>query len=268
MHQAARFLSAHPFALAKRIKQFGVVGQIGGVVAARINHQNLFEAQIVLFVECRDLGNVAEQYGLANTLFHSDLGGLEHPVVVGLVEYHAFWCALSLLNGESNELVVAAKAAAKLLFVGIPVGDGLFSHTRFHRRAGDRRSHGVNQSRVKGFRNNVVGSERQIAAAVGEVDDLGDGLFGEVGDRLDRRELHGLVDLGGAHVEGSAKDVGKAQHVVDLVRIVAAAGGHNQILAGLDRDLVVDFGVWIRQRKDHWVGGHGFNHLGAQNVAL
>ena len=51
VHQAARFLASHPFSLAKRIKHLGVVGKIGRRIAARINHRNLFEAEIVLFVE-------------------------------------------------------------------------------------------------------------------------------------------------------------------------------------------------------------------------
>ena len=188
--------------------------------------------------------------------------------MVGFVEHHTLGCALGLLDCQANELVVAAQAAAQFFFVHIPVRDGLLGDTRLHRRAGHGRGHGINQARIKRLWNNVVGSERQIAAAVGEVHDLGHGLFGEVGNRLDRCQLHGLIDLGGAHVEGSAKDVRKAQYVIHLVRIVASAGRHNQVLARLDRDVVVDFRVRICQRKDHRIGGHRLYHLGTQNIAL
>ena len=73
----------------------------------------------------------------------------------------------------------------------------------------DRRGHGRADARVKGLGDDIIGAQ----------------LFG----RDERREcvrggeLHGLVDIGRAHVERAAEDARKGQHIVDLVRIVAAA---------------------------------------------
>ena len=48
-------------------------------------------------------------------------------------------------------------------------------------------------------------------------------------DGLDRRELHLLVDRGGADIERAAEDEGKAQDVVDLVGEVRAAGADHRV---------------------------------------
>src|SRR4028118_515356 len=55
---------------------------------------------------------------------------------------------------------------------------------------------------------------------------LGEVLLGDdVGHGVGGGELHVLVYLVGADVEGAAEDAGEAEDVVDLVRVVAAAGG-------------------------------------------
>ena len=66
------------------------------------------------------------------------------------------------------------------------------------------------------------------------VEDAGDDVvLGEVvlgddlGDALGGGELHLLGDAGRAGVEGAAEDAGEGEHVVDLVRVVGAAGGHD-----------------------------------------
>jgi hypothetical protein len=39
--------------------------------------------------------------------------------------------------------------------------------------------------------------------------------------------LHVVVDGGGPHVQRAAEDVGEAEHVVDLVRVIRAARRHD-----------------------------------------
>ena len=64
------------------------------------------------------------------------------------------------------------------------------------------------------------------------------------GDGLGGGHLHVLGDRGGAGVEGAAEDAGEGQHVVDLVREVAAAGGDDrgEALGDLGPDLGVGVG--------------------------
>ena len=58
-------------------------------------------------------------------------------------------------------------------------------------------------------------------------------LARQVGQGLGRGDLHLVIDGAGPHVERAAEDVGKAQHVVDLVGIVGAARGHDGIRSDL-----------------------------------
>src|SRR5918997_1454158 len=69
-------------------------------------------------------------------------------------------------------------------------------------------------------------------------------------------ELHLLGYLAGADVEGAAEDAWEAEDVVDLVRVVAAAGGH-------DADLAVGYfgaylGFGVRHGEDDGVLVHLF----------
>ena len=74
------------------------------------------------------------------------------------------------------------------------------------------------------------------------------------GQRLCCGQLHALGDARGAHLEGSAKDAGEGEHIVDLVGVVGAAGGHHRGVLGSDGR--VDLRVGIGHREDHRVRRH------------
>ena len=69
-------------------------------------------------------------------------------------------------------------------------------------------------------------------------------------------QFHGFVDFGGPHVEGTPEDVGKAQHIVDLVGVVGTPGGHDQVGPRGRGQLVADFRVGIGQGKHDGSGCH------------
>ncbi len=73
-------------------------------------------------------------------------------------------------------------------------------------------------------------------------------------------DLHGVVDVAGPGVQGAPEDAGEGQHVVDLVGIVAAAGGHHRRTAGLG---VVgeDLRRGVGAGEDDGVQVHGRHHL-------
>ena len=62
-------------------------------------------------------------------------------------------------------------------------------------------------------------------------------------------DLHLHVDGGRAHVERAAEDVGEAEHVVDLVRIVGASGRHDGVVAHLGDFLGVISGSGLAMAK-------------------
>ena len=85
---------------------------------------------------------------------------------------------------------------------------------------------------------------------------VGTFLAGEFGQGLDGGQLHLFVDAGGADVEGAAEDEGEAEDVVDLVGVVGAAGGDDDVGAdgmGIFRG---DLRVGIGHGEDDRVRGH------------
>ena len=89
----------------------------------------------------------------------------------------------------------------------------------------------VDQARIERHRDDVVAPEARPRALIGGGDLVGHVLARQLGQRLRGGDLHLHVDGRRAHVERAAEDVGEAEDVVDLVRIVRAAGGHDGVVA-------------------------------------
>ena len=62
-------------------------------------------------------------------------------------------------------------------------------------------------------------------------------------------------------IQRAAKQIGKAQHIVDLIGVIRAPGGNNCILAHCVGILRGDFRVGVGHGKNNRVFGHGFNHI-------
>ena len=90
---------------------------------------------------------------------------------------------------------------------------------------------------------------------------VGHVLAGEGCERLGGCDLHRLVDGAGAHIQRAAEDIREAENVVDLVRIVAAAGGDDGVRAGGTRFLRRDFRVGVGHGEDDGLGGHAAHHI-------
>src|SRR5207244_2527306 len=103
-----------------------------------------------------------------------------------------------------------------------------------------------------------VGGDELGDAAVEDAGDdvvLGPLFIGDDGgDGAGGGELHVLGNGAGLDVEGAAEDAGEAEDVVDLVGVVAAAGGHDaSVGAGL---LGRDLRIGVGEGEDDGVGGH------------
>ena len=89
----------------------------------------------------------------------------------------------------------------------------------------------------------------------------------QVGNRKHRGDFHLLCDGGGAAVQSTAKDVREAQDVVDLVRVVRAAGGDDRVVAhGFDIGRV-DFRIRVGQGKNQRLGRHALDHVFLEHAA-
>ena len=150
----------------------------------------------------------------------------------------------------------------ELRLVGAHVDDRPARDAGIHRRLGHRRRNRVDEARIERHRDDVVAPEprarrpdrrprprrarprgRASASACGG---------GDLHLHVDRRRLH---------VERAAEDVGKAQHVVDLVGIVGAAGRDDDVVADVRHLLGRDLGIGIGHREDDRVRRHGANHV-------
>ncbi|MNS55454.1 hypothetical protein D3C72_882900 [compost metagenome] len=123
------------------------------------------------------------------------------------------------------------------------------------------------QTRIERHRDQVFGTERQVADAVRGGHDVGLLRMRQVGDRVHDGDFHFTRDRRRAAIEGAAEDVREAQHVVDLVRIVRTARGDDGVAAhGLDF-FRQDFRIRVGQRQDQRVRRHLAHHVLLQHAA-
>ena len=163
------------------------------------------------------------------------------------------------------------------LAVGVHVRDRLARDAAIHRRLRHIRRNFGNQPRIERGGDDVVRAEFQPLALIGGGDFVGHVLLGQFRQRARGGDLHLLIDGARAHIERAAEDVRKAQHVIDLVRIVRTAGGDDGVLAHFvhffRRDLRIGIGHGeddrlLRHRLDHLLGhragdGKPHEHVGA-----
>ena len=147
-----------------------------------------------------------------------------------------------------NRPAEGSSRADSSIRIGVEVGDLLPGDAGLHRRFRHRRRDAGDQARIEGRGNDVFRAIDRARAAIGGGHFVGHVLARQGGDGFGGGDLHRFIDGGGAHIQRAAEDIGKAQHIVDLVGIVAAPGGDDDIAAHR-------LGVF---RRDFRIGiGHG-----------
>ena len=165
-------------------------------------------------------------------------------------EHHALREAAHPLEDAVERAGDRVAPGRELRPVGPHVDDRAPGDARVHGGLRHRRRDRVDQARVEGDGDDVVPAEAGPRALVGRRDLVRHVLAGELGQGLRRRDLHLHVDGGGAHVERPAEDVGEAEHVVDLVRVVGAAGRDDGVVADQRHLLRRDLRVRVRHGED------------------
>ena len=130
-----------------------------------------------------------------------------------------------------------------------------------------RRRNAQDESHVERCRDQIFGAEVQLLTGVSGghfVTGLG---LGQRGDLVHAGQLHLFGDLGRAAVQRTTEDVGKAQDVVDLVRIVAAAGGDDAVRPHLLGQFGPDLGLGVGQRQDDRLRSHRPDHVCGQHAS-
>src|SRR5579872_2061888 len=212
-----------------------------------------------------NFARVSQQNGMPYFLFHEHMTGAQDFFVVAFGEDNLLGIALRFVDHTAGNFVGLAQTSCQLRFVGDEI-DRLLGDTTEHGRFGNSRRDAHQHARIKRFGNQILAPELQARDAVCETDGVRHILFGEVRQRVGGGELHFLVDGGGSHVERAAEDEGESENVVDLVGIVRASGGDDNVAAAGSGLVVHDFGIRIGHREDDRVGCHGADHLGGDRT--
>ena len=207
----------------------------------------------------------ADQDRARQALVRHDLDRAQHALLLALgIDDALGGLARTLEDGLHGE----ARAEGELgeaLAIGLEIDDRARGDPARHRRLGDGGRQLDDKARVEGTRDEIVGPEAGMLAAIGLDHHLGGLHARELGEGFHAGELHRLVDGGGPHVEGAAEDEGEAEHVVDLVGVVRAAGRDHRIGPGGAREIGEYLGVGIGECEDERLRRHALDHLPAQD---
>ena len=234
-------------------------------VAHLVVHTGL-QAQTCLGNACFDHGRAANQDGLGQSFFHSHLHGAQHALVFTFGIGHALQAGLGRCKHGAHDHAGLVDKARQALAVGRNVCNGASGHARLGSSLCHSGGNAQDQAGVKRCGDQVVGAELQLLALVGGGDFVRYVLLGQCGDFAHAGQLHAFRDLGRAAVQCATEDVGEAQHVVHLVRIVRTAGGDDAVRAHGLGQLGADFWLWVGQRQDDGLVRHGLDHLCGQHA--
>ena len=121
---------------------------------------------------------------------------------------------LSLLPQQDRERV----------FILFPVFNLTASHSAVDSCLGYGSADLGDKSRIDGFRDEVFATKGQVVHLIYIVHHVGNGLLGQVGNSVNSGQLHLFVDGSSMNIKRTTEDIGEADHIVDLVRIVCTAG--------------------------------------------
>src|SRR5690606_21656659 len=170
-----------------------------------------------------DIG-AANQDGTGNFFVYHSLHRTQYTLVFAIGVNNALGRALGLQEQRAHQLTRVVHLADQLLAVGLHVFDGAAGHTGVHCRLVHGRGDLDDQAGVERRRNNVFGASLQLFTGVGGSHFIVLLGLGQLGDGTYARDLHFLVDHGGADIQRAAEYEGYAQDVVDLDGLVGAAG--------------------------------------------
>ena len=129
-----------------------------------------------------------------------------------------------------------------------------------HPCPGHGRRNAVDQTRVKRCGNDIITAKGQLLA-VSHRHFVGHIFTGQFGQRLGTGDFHFVVDRAGVNVQRPPEQIGKAQHVVHLVRVIRPARCNNRIGPHLMRLFRRNLGIGVRHGENHGVVAHVLNHV-------
>ncbi len=217
------------------------------------------------------LGNdrrTPHQNGPGQMLVNHHAHGAQHALVLALgIDDALFRRLLGDAEHRPHQRAGLIDELLQAVAIGVQIGDGAARHAAFRRRLGHCRGDLDHQARIEGFGNQVVGTETQRLTHVSGRHHVALFSLRQLGDGTHRGHFHLGGDGGGATVERTAENVGEAQHVVDLVRIVRPARGDDGIRPRRARLFRQDFGRGVGQRQDDGLVRHPQGVFGLEHAA-
>ena len=256
--QVLGFLEGDALAAAQPV-QFGDVSRPPRE-AGRVDDPDAVQVEPQLGHPGADLLLVAEQDRRGDLFVEQDLAGAEHLGLLAFREHHPLGLPLRLVDHHPHDFIGLAEPALELLLVLFDL-DRLLGHPAVDGRLGHRRRLPDQHARIERLGDDVLATELHTFHAVGAADRIRHVFLGQRGQRPRGRQLHRVVDGGGAHVEGAAEDERKAEDVVHLVGEVGAPGGHDYVGARTNGQFVGNLGVRVGHGEDDGILGHAQQHL-------
>ncbi len=267
-HIFLRLGNAHAFSLTLLVESLTVdPSGFGCICCFGIQNGGIMEVNIERIHQVADDILIAQQDRVGNTLISHHLRRLENTYILGISEDNTLGFAPRFVDEYSHELIIAACTAGELLLIFIPVDNGLTGNTRLHGSLGNCRSHDGEQAGIHRLRNDVAAAKGEIGFTIGHSNHVGHRTLGKLCDGVNSRSFHCLVDVGCPHIQRPAKNIGEPQYIIYLIRVVRAAGSHDDVFPGCNSCLVINFRGRVGHGKNDGIFGHAANHGSVDNIA-
>ena len=223
------------------------------------------EAQAEVRDALLDDDRATDQHRTCQTIIDHRLYRTQHRRFLTFRVHQTFTVLLGALEHGLHQQHGLEHEFGKLILVGSEIGNRPSGHSTFDRGLGHRRGEGRDQPWVEGLGDQILRSKFEGFATVGGKHHFRGLLHRQLGERLHTRQLHLLCNRGGANIQRATKNIREAQHIVDLVRIIRAAGGDYRIGARGINLLWHDLGRGICQRQDDRLRAHRRHHRPGQH---
>src|SRR5208337_2174510 len=207
-----------------------------------------------------DLIPPSQKHWNGDLLLDQNVTGTQDLLVRALRENHPLGIRLRLVNHDPHQFVRLAQTLLELFAVFHDI-HRILRHPGVHGGLGYRSRFPNQYTRIERRGNDVVPAKLQSFHTVGAANRVGNIFLRQRGQGMSCRQLHFFIDGRGMYVKGTAEEEREPEDVVDLVGVIRASGGHDDVVTDSACFFVGDLRVGIGQREDHRIGRHRRDHL-------
>ncbi len=198
---------------------------------------------------------------MGHPFLDEDPGGADDLLLIALGKYDALGITLGLVVDAVHHAASAAEETFQPAAIGVVVRDRLLRHACLGGSTRHRHRHVEQHAVIERLGDEVLAAEGESLAAIGAQNGVGHFLFRQLRQGVRGGQLHLVIDGGGAAIERAAEDEGEAEDVVDLVRVIGAARGHDDVGPRRAGFVISDLRIGIGHGEDDGVIGHRPDHV-------